>query len=226
MNNSKFDERKIFEYSFFKYLEGLKFPTDKTVFNFQATDGNHFDIAIFDEDSETPIAIIEVMQAHSLVTKCTIAVNEFKKLSKQTYINTAFYAATPSEGKWNIYDLTHFVHSDAPVTSDEINSSKCELPPYSFLASGVKVKKEIKQRAAKKKNFDMLKLFCWGIIPILSVILLILDAFGIYQFNPYRLLVVGSAVLIALLPFFSQISFKDISFIREKRKQKEENQDK
>lgn len=226
MEEKKFDERKIFEYSLFKYLQSQGYPSDKTVFNFKASDEKYFDVAIFDEDSATPIAIIEIMHANSLISKCVFAINEFKKLSKQTDINTFFYAATISDKNWDIYDLTYFVYNDIPITADEIKKTKCELPPYKFLAAGGNVKKKIKQRAYKKKYVDMLKIFSWGIIPLLSILLLVLDAKAIYTFNSYRLLVIGATVLIALLPFFSQISFKDVSFVREKRKQKEENQEK
>lgn len=60
----------------------------------------------------------------------------------------------------------------------------------------------------RKQN---LKRVCWIILPIALIALLILDATGIYTFTAERLLVLGVGLLIILLPFFSEISVKDVS---------------
>ncbi len=72
----------------------------------------------------------------------------------------------------------------------------------------------------RKKSIDGLKAVCWIILPIAVITLLILDASGVYAFTAERLLVLGVGLLIILLPFFSEISFKNVSVKREKKKER------
>ena len=76
----------------------------------------------------------------------------------------------------------------------------------------------VKSTSAKKKRKDYLKVLCWIIVPIAVITLLVLDAIGIYIFNTERLMVLGIGLLIVLLPFFSEISVKDLSVKRNKAK--------
>ena len=66
----------------------------------------------------------------------------------------------------------------------------------------------------KKRCKDYLKAVCWIIIPIIVIALLVLDAVGIYIFNSERLMVLGIGLLVILLPFFSEISLKNLSVKR------------
>ena len=70
----------------------------------------------------------------------------------------------------------------------------------------------------RKKSIDFFKVICWIIIPMSIAILLVLDALQIYIFNAERLLVLGAGLIIILLPFFSEITLKDISMKRTKTK--------
>lgn len=72
-----------------------------------------------------------------------------------------------------------------------------------------------KQRKIHKRKFlNSLSLICWIIIPLIVIILLILDGLGIYAFTKERLMVLGIGLLVILLPFFSEIHFKNISIKR------------
>lgn len=66
----------------------------------------------------------------------------------------------------------------------------------------------------KKRCKDYLKNVCWIIVPIIVVALLVLDALGLYIFNSERLMVLGIGLLIILLPFFNEISLKNLSVKR------------
>ena len=66
----------------------------------------------------------------------------------------------------------------------------------------------------KEKRRDYWKLLCWGVVPTLVLTLLVLDGFGIYIFNKERLLVMGIGLMILLLPFFSEITVKNLSVKR------------
>lgn len=66
----------------------------------------------------------------------------------------------------------------------------------------------------KKRCKDYLKTVCWIIVPIIVVALLVLDALSLYIFNSERLMVLGIGLLIILLPFFNEISLKNLSVKR------------
>lgn len=68
----------------------------------------------------------------------------------------------------------------------------------------------------KRRRLDYLKCLCWGLLPIVTVSLLVLDAVGIYTFNENRLLVLGVGFTITLLPCFSEISIKNLTVRRDK----------
>lgn len=85
-----------------------------------------------------------------------------------------------------------------------------------------KKKKSADKRTEKKSRMDLLKPVCWAIVPIVVVALLILDAVGVYSFNNERLLVLGICLGVILLPFFSEITVKDLSVKRGKANSRED----
>lgn len=73
-------------------------------------------------------------------------------------------------------------------------------------------------KKALKKNLKQknpIRIICWLIIPIAITALLVLDGIGVYYFNTERLLVIGLCILVALIPFFSEITIKNISLKKE-----------
>lgn len=72
----------------------------------------------------------------------------------------------------------------------------------------------MKKSSRKKRRIDCLKIICWIIVPMAVVVLIILDALNIYTFNTERLLVLGIGLLVVLLPFFSEITIKNLSVKR------------
>ena len=57
---------------------------------------------------------------------------------------------------------------------------------------------------------------------MICVILIVLDALGIYTFSVLRLCVVGAGVALTLVPCFKEIKIGEISLVNEIEKQKEE----
>ena len=74
------------------------------------------------------------------------------------------------------------------------------------------MKKASKKRRKWQKRLNGLCFVCWLIIPLAVIAMLVLDGIGLYYFNTERLLVIGVCVLAMLLPFFSEITLKSISF--------------
>ena len=63
----------------------------------------------------------------------------------------------------------------------------------------------------KKKNYNSICLICWIILPLSIVTTLILDGLKLYIFNTERLIVMGTCILVMLIPFFKEITIKNIS---------------
>ena len=63
----------------------------------------------------------------------------------------------------------------------------------------------------RQKKLTAIGILCWIALPFAVVTLLVLDGIGVYRFNTERLLVMGVCVLVALIPFFEEITIKNIS---------------
>ena len=83
-----------------------------------------------------------------------------------------------------------------------------------------KASKAVEKPAAKTPD-RIMKLFCWCLIPTAAALLLVLDGLCLYTFNDRRLLVLGMCLAVLLLPFFSEITVKNLSFKREKEEKRE-----
>ena len=68
-----------------------------------------------------------------------------------------------------------------------------------------------KSKKRKRKRIICINLICWLIIPITIIVMLVLDGLGIYLFNTERLIVIGACLLVILIPFFNEITIKNIS---------------
>ena len=75
----------------------------------------------------------------------------------------------------------------------------------------------VPRKRKKKKRLDCSCLICWILVPLAIVILLVLDGLGLYLFNTERLLVIGVCILVILIPFFSEITIKNLSLKKENK---------
>ena len=76
------------------------------------------------------------------------------------------------------------------------------------MKKGTKNQPEFSQ---SKKQLSRIEIICWCIIPCIIILLLILEGFGLYSFTNERLIIIGACVIVILLPFFSEITIKNIS---------------
>lgn len=80
-----------------------------------------------------------------------------------------------------------------------------------------------KQRKAKRKKFDSMRIICWFVTPAVMAAFLTADALGIYPFTKESLTVIGICLAVALLPFFSEITVKDLSVKRNRHRSDKNN---
>ena len=69
----------------------------------------------------------------------------------------------------------------------------------------------------KRKKLSCIKLICWIFLPVAITTALILDGLELYTFNTERLIVMGTYILVILIPFYKEITIKNISLKRENR---------
>lgn len=84
-------------------------------------------------------------------------------------------------------------------------------------------------RIAHNKVINKNKLLGFGkivfsiVFPIISVVLLVLDALNIYELNTFRLIMYGIMIISSLIPYLAQITIKDFSVtLMDKNSQKDD----
>ena len=114
---------------------------------------------------------------------------------------------------FEVVDISDIVFRDEEIDIASIMNSEPSVEPISYDAvQSASLGKEIlKKHQDKKERMDRIIPFCWIWIPLIAIALLLLDAFNIYVFTTERLVFLGVLLIVILLPFFSEISFKDFS---------------
>ena len=206
---------------FVQYLIQHNYPPDRIVLEWG--DGTYFvDIAIIADDLVTPLAFFEVKEA--------ISYNEMKHISekikayiKKLGVSVPVYIVFPDSklvGQFEIIDLFEILDSPKTTVEEGEDFKKARNTggtiSYQTLESGSESKIVAARRVQRKKSIDKLKLVCWLVIPIIGFILILLDAFEKYVFSNERLIVFGAILVVVLLPFFSEITFGDVSVKRKK----------
>ena len=67
------------------------------------------------------------------------------------------------------------------------------------------------ETVGKRKRRDAMRILCWGLIPVAAAALIVLDALDIYTFSKERLWVLGILLVVVLLPFFSEVTVKNLT---------------
>lgn len=208
---------------FIDYLKHQGYPNDRIVTDWG--DGSfRVDIAIMADDLKTPLSIYEVKNGISIKESREI-VEKVGSYSKRQGLTIPVYVVFPDsklQGQFEIMNLSDRIYQPAQYfdINEFISNASKKVQSYETLQNGAESKIVTQRQVKRKKRIDKLKPICWGIIPVIGVILLVLDAIEIYQFNTERLIVLGIILLVVLLPFFSEISLGEVS-VKRKREDKE-----
>ena len=176
------------------------------------------DIVVLASDLITPIAVYEFKGQKTLETvKRGIAqLKRAVQLFDITVTCSLVFGANSSAG-FEVVDVTEYVYNNIETADlTEIMAPQPLKKPVSYqIMQASATNKAVSNRLKRKqKKVDRIKWLCWLLFPALAIVLLLLDAFGIYQITALRLSVIGAAVVIILIPFFSEISLKDVSLKR------------
>lgn len=180
------------------------------------------DFIINDIDTGLPMMMIEMK---SCGERTQTAVRQLAFDSLKRYYNKN---ASPIKAVAAILDREkkklEFIDYTEAVKEDNFDRAVNDysLPPYDILTIGARQKAINQQKEKQKRNITVLKVLCWGILPLVCLALVLLDAFGIYTFSTLRLIAIGAGAVITLIPCFKEIKIGEISLKNQIEKQKEE----
>lgn len=213
-----FVEKELQE-KFIAYLKQQGYPANRIVTDWG--DGSfRVDIAIMADDLKTPLSIYEIKQAIS-INQAKAIVAKVSEYTKKQGLTIPIYVVFPDSNLKDQFEILNI--SDELLTpkyelsSDDLqNKATKKVLSYQTLQNGAESKLATQRQVKREKSIDKIKPICWGVVPVIGLILLLLDAFEKYVFNTERLIVLGIILIVVLLPFFSEISFGEVSVKRKK----------
>ena len=220
-------ERDLFEYEsiVMDALISMGYPKESIVLEGQIDARRFVDIIINDLDTGLPLMMIEIKscgeRTQTAVRK--IAFDSLKRYYEKTTTPIKAVAAILDRQKVEL----EFIDFTEAVKENDYDRAICnyKLPPYEILKIGARQKVINREREKQKQRFNVLKILCWGIFPIVCLTLILLDAFGVYTLSTLRLITVGAGAIAALIPCFKEIKIGEISLKHQIEKQKEENEE-
>lgn len=198
------------------------YPKESIVLEGQVDTRRFVDFIINDIDTGLPMMMIEMK---SCGERTQTAVRQLAFDSLKRYYNKN---ASPIKAVAAILDREkkklEFIDYTEAVKEDNFDRAVNDysLPPYEILTIGARQKAINQQKEKQKRNITVLKVLCWGILPLVCIALVLLDAFGIYTFSTLRLVAIGAGAVITLIPCFKEIKIGEISLKNQIEKQKEE----
>ncbi len=210
------DNYKNIEDRLIDYLKEYGYPPECIAINW-GDSKMAIDVAVLSENLITPIAVYEIKQ---IKTEKSVerGINNLKRIANSLKINASCFLVLGKDNsaEFEIIDVTKNVYNNEPINLPSIMAPTPLKPPISYgnLQSGNASKELAKKIKNRQNKIDHLKPVCWFIFPFIATVLLVLDALKVYEFTALRLSVIGAVSIIVLVPFFSEISWKDFSFKR------------
>ena len=204
-------------------LSGMEIYRKRSIGSRQ--DGNAIrtvDFVINDVSTGLPVMMIEVKNdSGTHISAQNRAYDNLKDMLSDNWLPVKAVAAiVDGSGRITFTDFT-----EAIQYNDFSRAVKNYIiPPYDVLTSGSKQKAIVNQKNEQKKKIIVLKWLCWGVLPLLSIALIILDAFSLYELSSLRLITIGVGAGVTLIPCFKEISIGEVTLknIIEQRKEESE----
>ena len=206
-------------------LMSMGYPKESIVLEGKIDVHCYVDVIINDVDTGLPLMIIEIKSCGER-TQLSVRQQAFKSL--QRYYNKT---TTPVKAIAAILDRQkvqlEFIDFTEAVKENDFNRAinNYKLPLYEILKNGARQKIINNEQEKQKQRFNILKILCWVIFPVVCLTLILLDAFGVYTLSTLRLITVGAGAIAALIPCFKEIKIGEISLKHQIEKQKEENEE-
>lgn len=200
------------------------YPKESIVLEGQLDSRRFVDFLVTDIDTGLPLMMIEVKECSERTQDAVekMAFNSLKKYYIQNKIPIKAVAAVFSRlGEQKLFQFIDFTEA-----VKENNFSRMvrpySLPSYEILTIGAWQKAISHQKEDQEKKIIALKWICWLILPLICLILVLLDAFGLYTLSSLRLITVGAGAAITLIPCFKEIKIGEVTLKNVIERQKEE----
>ena len=198
------------------------YPRESIVLEGKVDTRRFVDFVINDIDTGLPMMMIEVKscseRTHTPVRR--LAFGSLKGYyEKSSSPIKAVAAILDREAK-----KLEFIDFTEAIKDDDFDRAVNDytLPPYEILTIGARQKAINKQKEDQEKKIVALKWLCWGILPVVCLALVLLDAFGVYTLSSLRLITIGAGAAVSLIPCFKEIKIGEITLKNIIEKQKEE----
>ncbi|HSK68519.1 MAG TPA: hypothetical protein VLA21_04600 [Candidatus Limnocylindria bacterium] len=214
MAGGAFEKVQQAKKAFVQALLDKGFPEEAIVGNW-GTQGIVADLAVIPRGSDFPIAIFE-LKLDAQKGNVARGVSTLRSLTEDLPVAALCMLVFPGEdgGGFRVLDVTDYVYRKKSLdegTPSLDGDALRVLPDYLSVISGASASAKTYNKTLRRRRSLMLKVFCWCVMPLVSAGLLALEWFLGYELTTGRLVVVGYTAVIALLPFSSKVSIKDVA---------------
>ena len=204
--------------AFIDYLKKHGYPEDSIITEWG--DNKHqIDIAILDEDINYPVAIYEIEGKRNM-NSLIQGLAQLKKI--QSFIGypveTGLVFSTDTEPYFEVFKTNDYL--EIKEEKEIINRffhgtvNKDDKPiDYKIISNSAEPKINKTLSTRKNRYLDWYKFISWFFCSVL-IVLLIIENLGYINFTIERLIVMGVIIVVALIPFFSEIKIGDVSLKR------------
>lgn len=195
------------------------------------------DVVILDEETNLPKICFELKIGNKRRESILKAINGMKYLYKEFISLERFFIVYWSKEKERneYYDISKIIINDLIDVKEEIDNIMKGITTDIFAGNydGLLIKTHsiyknkpsnnlnfIKNDLNANRNNELFKIVSIIIAVIVMFAIIVLDAIGLYIVTYERLILIGMFVIILLLPFISEVSYKDFSLKINKAKDK------
>ena len=207
----------------FDELLASGYPRESIVLEGKVDTRRFVDFIINDIDTGLPMMMIEVKscgeRTHTPVRR--LAFDSLKRCYEKSSSPIKAVAAILDREtkKLEFIDFTEAIKDD----NFDCAVNDYNLPPYEILTIGARQKAINRQKENQEKKIVALKWLCWGILPVVCLALVLLDAFEVYTLSSLRLITIGAGAVVSLIPCFKEIKIGEITLKNIIEKQKKES---
>lgn len=199
--------------NFIEYLVHHGYPQNSIVLEYATKNKLAVDVVVLADDLKTPIAAYEI-KGKKNIHSFRRGIEHMKKVAETLPLTVSMSLVFEIEQApyFQVLDVSGIVYGNEDYnTADLLNTDKLYKPiAYKTINTSSETKKLLKKADKLQEKMDSLALICWLLILPISIILMVLDAFDVYSLNTERLILLGAIVIIFILPFYSEISIKDV----------------
>ena len=208
--------------AFIEYLIKHGYPQESIALEW-GNETHRIDVAILDEDLNLPVAIYEI-KGEKNRNSINMGVRQLRMYKNNIGypVKAGLVFGVDTQPYFEYIDVSEYLNNESTDLNYLLQikslSDKNEPDNYSNLSSSIKPKIEQKNKDRKKKKIETFNKMCWIFVCPFIFIMLLLNAFDLYDFTFERLMAIGALIVIFILPFFTEIKFGDVFLVRNNKR--------